>query len=606
MTDEIDFGTASEFAPYSGKGLDEKEKVTFGTEDDFGPPKKNYQLNKVNAMSGLNAMGLGYQFRGRQFLQALEQMGLAITDIFPGVDNKQKREDLNKIIENEKQIAKTIGESKFSKNKGWFNTGTTLAEILVGFALPTPQSKTMAMRALGNALIGGAFDTAMTPGGIGDRLAAGGMGAAGAGVGSIGVDALTKTIGGKIGKSLQPEAIARRDAARRVGLNPRLGDIADPNTLANQKSIENVLANSSIGSKAIDEDINALKRVIVPDQTTGANAINTAASNASKGVAARSQDIWSGFEQAIQGNVTSVRPKGLHEALVPLVNDYKQLFTPAIIPNETTREMLLAIANADPKKLPSIPIEQYHSLHKALGGIVANAKLMSTPATAGVPARLDKEAVGLVKDLYKQSSDDIRRWGNNGKNQKAFKLFENANEEWKRTILPWKENTIAKELSEGPKKFGMKDTVSSLIKADELEAAEFKRLMQEFGPYDSSDAIDGILSMKRQGAKFAGEIDQTGPLDVAKGITSIPGGMLSRNKTFQDAYLGDPMLDNTIAELTRRFGINYGRAHGDTASVLGAGLYDFLLGGEEDDRQSDDPAFAQGVGHATQMGVQGR
>jgi hypothetical protein len=572
-------------------------KTGFTSEKDYGAPTNDANLNIAKGKSKLSSFGTGIGYGTKQLKNALEEAYLK----FVGTD--REREDLQKEIANEKDIYGRI-TSEWNPNAGYLKGGNTAAQVGFGMAVPTPQSKTMGARALINGLIGGGYEGLTTTGSLGDRVGAAGVGAVGAGAGSVGMDLIAKRLGSWLGKSTQPEAIARRDAMVRKGFKPRIGDVADPHTAPLLKSGENLLADTTLGATKFTDDIAGIERMIVPDRATGVNALTSIGKETEKGVRAASNAMWGPFEQAIQGNVTKVRPAGLHESLNKILVEYPQVFNQTNIPNQVTRDKLLAIASMDPKKLESIPIAEYHELRKALGSITASVKINATPIAAGSPAPLDKKAVGMVRDLYRKSSEDIDRWGRNGSNQKAHQLFSKANEEYKAVILPWEENTIAKGLKEGPEKFGTKETAQLVSNGDRLEANEVRDLIKKFGPYGEADAIDVLTGMSRQGQGVAGHDPILSGLDITRGALASPLAMMSRKKAVQDVYFGDPMLGSSAMNTARRAGIGYGREQGDVPLVGTLAIYDMLFGGaKEGDRNSDEPGVNMPISSANQMGT---
>jgi hypothetical protein len=572
-------------------------KQGFTTEKDYGAPTNDANLNVAKSRGRMSSFGTGVGYGTKQIKNALEEAYLK----FVGTD--QEREDLQKEIAHEKDVYGRV-TSKWNPNAGYMKGGNTAAQVGFGMALPTAQSKTMGARALVNALIGGGYEGLTTSGSFGDRLGAAGLGATGSGAGSVGMDLIAKRLSSWLGKSTQPEAIARRDAMVRKGFEPRIGDIADPHTATLLKSGENLLADTTLGATKFTDDIAGIERMIVPDRATGINALTSIGKETEKGVRAASNVMWEPFEQAIQGNVTKVRPVGLHESLNKILVEYPQVFSQTNIPNQITRDKLMNIASMDPKKLQSIPIGEYHDLRKALGAVTANVKIKATPIAAGSPAPLDKKAVGMVKDLYRKSSEDIDRWGRNGSNQKAHQLFSKANEEYKNVILPWEENTIAKGLKEGPDKFGTKETAQLVSGGDRLEATVVRDLIKKFGPYGESDAIDVLTGMSRQGQGVTGHDPILSGMDVTRGILASPLAMASRMKPVQDVYFGDPLLGSKAMNTARRAGMGYAREHGDVPLVGGLALYDLLFGGGEDgDRNSDEPGVNMPISSANQMGT---
>jgi hypothetical protein len=591
--DDIPLGSTYQFA-------DELGNIPVGATVDpgYGQPTNQPALNIAKTMG-----------KGKSFVtgagHGLTQMGRAIEEAYLKMfGSEREKEDLQKQIAMEKERYGQI-TGQFNPNAGWIKGGNLAGQVGAGLAIPTPHSKTMAARALLNAGIGGAFEGLTTTGDFGDRAVAGGIGAFGGGVGSLGADLLTKGAGAFKGKWTQPEAIERRAAMGRLDLKPRIGDIADIDTGSMIKSGENLLADTPLGATRFAEDVGQLRRTIVPDRVSGRNVITEAANETDKGVRTLSNKIWEPFESFVaSNNVPGVRPTELKAALNDLLaHDSKFL---SKIPGDQVRAELERLYSTPLNKIKSIPIDEYHQLMKSIGGLTPSVKAMSTPAPGAIKIA-DKEIYPKFAALLEGINQDVARLKGlkNPNAQKAYDLFDGARKEWQDKVLPWKESDLAFKLKQ--KGLGAEETAGAISKADPDLAMRVRDYLKQYGPYDAADPMDALIGMNRQGQALANESMNPSILDVTKGILSSPLAFGSRNKTVQNMYFGDPMLDDGLAELVRRVGIGMGRETGDISGVTTAAILKLLGSRDSDDTMSsDDPSYSHGIGAATQAGVMGR
>lgn len=564
----------------------------------YGQPTDQPSLNIAQTMG-----------KGKSFVtgagHGLTQMGRAIEEAYLKLfGSDREREDLQKQIAMEKQKYGQM-TSEWNPNAGYMKGGNLASQVGAGLAIPTPQAKTMAGRALLNAAIGGGFEGLTTTGGLGDRAISGALGAFGGGVGSAGADLVTKGAGALRGKWTQPDAIVRRSAMERLGLRPRIGDITDVDSGSIIKSGENLLADTPLGATRFSEDVGKLRRTIVPDRVSGKNVISEAVNETDKGVRDLSNKIWKPFEDFVSGNpVPGVRPTELKAALSDLLTHDSKFLNK--IPGDQVRAELERLATTPLNRIKSIPIDEYHRLMKSIGALTPSVKAMSTPAP-GATKIADKAIYPKFAALLDGINSDVARLKTlkNPNAQKAYDLFDGARKEWQEKVLPWKESDLVFKLKE--KGLGAEETAGLISKSDPDIAMRVRDYLKQYGPYGSSDPIDALIGMSRQGKALANETMEPSILDVTKGVLSSPLAFGSRNKGVQNMYFGDPMLDNSIAEAVRRLGVGYGRETGDVSGVTAATIANLLGKKKGDDTvSSDDPSYSHGVGAATQAGVAGR
>jgi hypothetical protein len=570
----------------------------------YGQPTNQPALNIAQTMG-----------KGKSFVtgagHGLTQMGRAIEEAYLKMfGSESEKADLQKQIAMEKERYGQI-TGQFNPNAGWIKGGNLAGQVGAGLAIPTPHAKTMAGRALLNAAIGGGFEGLTTTGSFGDRAIAGGIGAFGGGVGSVGADLLTKGVGAARGKWTQPEAIERRTAMERLGLKPRIGDISDIDTGSMIKSGENLLANTPLGATRFAEDVGQLRRAIVPDRTSGRNVITEAANETDKGVSKLSNQIWQPFESFVTSNtVPGVRPTELKIALNDLLEHDSTFLSK--IPGDKVRAELERLYVTPLNKIKSIPIQDYHNLMKSIGGLTPSVKAMSTPAP-GATKIADKAIYPKFAALLEGINQDVSRLKGlkNPNAQEAYRLFDSAKKEWQEKVLPWKESDLAFKLKQ--KGSGAEDTANIVSRSDPDLAMRVRDYLKQYGPRDpakpdlASDPMEALIGMNRQGQALANEAANPSILDMTKGVMSSPLAFGSRNKAVQNMYFGDPMLDDGLAELVRRVSIGIGRETGDVSGVTTAAILNMLGSSDKDNTMNEsDPNYSHGVGAATQAGVMGR
>jgi len=282
--------------------------------------------------------------------------------------------------------------------------------------------------------------------------------------------------------------------------------------------------------------------------------------------------------------VTKVRPVGLNAGLQDVLARYPQVFSSStVIPDRTIRDRLLQIANMDPKKLDSIPAGEYNQLREAVSKVLVDVKLMSNPAIGGT-ARLDKKAVGLFYDLLNKGvKEDMRRWGNAGSNQKAYKAFENSFDEWQKVVIPWRENPVQHSLREVGPKFGAPKTAKIISQEpDTAVLAQMQDYIRKFGPYGGDEPIEALATQSRA-ANLIGNKDPSGIVTPTFGVGKI--GALTHSTLPMNMYFGNPGK-GPLNYLTRQTVAGTGREFGPEISTVGAGLQDVLFGSDSEEGKS--------------------
>lgn len=486
-------------------------------------------------------------------------------------------------IENDKYWNNGIA-NKLSPVSGYAKTGQFVGEVLPGLALPASRAATLLGRAGVNAAIGGAYDAATTEGSAADRGVSGATGALGAGIGSAGMEALLKPVKGYLGKwGSKTPLIATDKKLTDMGLNPRVGDLDKSATLMNMA--ENLHAHLPTGAGAFAREKEKLRRLIVPDKVKGVNAVTEAVNQTNNAVNDVSNSIWKPFEDFVTSNpnLPGLRPNGLKSSLTEILRHDPTFVNK--IPDQVVRDQLQMIVDTPMNRLKSIPVLQYHELRKSLGGMTPSIKAISTPVP-GSTKMADRNLPRRFAKLLDGTSDDLNTWGSYKSVGQGKQLFDDANKQWKETVLPWKESDVVYDLKQVTK-HGAPDTARILTNPDTDKVDLVRHYLQQYGPYGGSDVADAVATMNRHGTAL-GTIDEglthSGSLTAAglqEALAAIvaPTAMLSGTRFGKNAYFGDAVP--TMTSPLGRLGISASRESGPDVAAIMALIKD--LGGATDE-----------------------
>lgn len=583
---------------------DESESKGWSPESDYAAPD-TLLLQMANEMGKGEAalVGIG---------KGMSAVGSGIQDAYYGLTGQDaKRDELSERIKSEQKMFDEGLGSKFSKNRGWASAGELGGQVIPGMAIPGG-GQTMATRALIQALYGGVYEGLTNAGGLGDRLTDAVKGAAGAGFGSAGIETLGKGLSAASGKWADPALKSLNDKLVAMGLKPTIGDLASPTDASFIRTLEDLFHKTSTGVSKLTREAEALKRLVVPNKQTAENVVTGAVKGVDKKISQVSNDIWSGFEGAVQGNVTKVRPAGLKAGLDQLYSEYPQLFSQTGIPNQKVRERLLDLVNTPANKIQSIDVAEFNDLRKAIGGVLGDVKTMTTPAAAGSPARLERKALKMTAQLLDDTKADMARWGNNGKNQKAYKLFEEADNTWKTEVLPWKKNQLVADLK-NVESAGAPETARLVAGEKDTDVVDQVRAyLKKYGDYDDSDVVDALATQKRA-ARTIG-VDASGSIPTPNALVGLP----TDRPFVKGMYFGDPKgvipsalkglgsptttaVKRALDHMRRTAPISASREIGDKELAAMLGVYELFGGSDKDTNQVE--SYSHGIGAATQQGT---
>jgi hypothetical protein len=579
-------------------------------ESDYEAPKNDARLNTLNSQGPIQQGIDAAAYQQRRMTNSMKQAWYKLRG------NDKESLDLQKIIDHEDKIYKNYMRSPFNEHRTASSVGNLIGGIThpVSMAtMPLGGGATLPARAAIQGLIGAGTEAVTNPGTLGDRAASGGLGFVGGMVGSGIGDTIAKGWSGLKGDWIDPAMKSVNDRLVSMGLRPTIGDLARPNESSVVKAVENMYHKTSSGQQKLGTEAEKLRRLIVPNKQTGQNTVADAVTRTGKGVNDASTDIWSGFDTAIKGNVTKVRPVELKNGLDKLLLEYPQLLSQSGIPNKKIRDQLSLLAETPANKLPSMPVAEFNALRKSIGSVVASTKELTSPAAAGGVTRLDKKALGMVGDLLTNAKADMARWGNNGSNQKAYSLFTDADAKWQAEILPWKKSQLAQDLKELDN-LGAPDTARRIAGESDTDAInQVQNYMKQYGGYDDANVFEALATQRRAANAMGTEAGSVIP------SPTFGLGVPTHTSVAKGLYFGDPKLPNMNSPLMsvgdllsesaktigRKAPISIGREFGEEELAMLMFLADSLNPVSDDTRNTDE-TYSHGIGHATQEGVAGR
>ena len=401
----------------------------------------------------------------------------------------------------------------------------------------------------------------------------------------------------------QPEAVALADRLRQKGLQPRLGDVMEPGTGTLIKSGENLIAETPLGAQKMAQDVEDLRRMIVPDRVQGGNVVAEGARQTERGVQQRADEIWQPFKEFVsQNQVPGVRPANLQKGLRELLKHDKNFLSD--IQDDVLRGRLIDLVNAKPNQLRAIPADEYVELNSALSGLTPYIKSRSQPSP-GSTALADKQG---YKRFAEHIMDGLRKDWDTWKTykspnaQQARQLLDQSQTQWKSEILPWHRSDLAYKLRE-IEQHGAPETAQLISGNPDVDITALVRdYMKKYGPYDSEVPVEALMSMQRQGQALGSGAEKISGLDVTRGVFGAPGALMSRKPQFQKYYLASPQAQGPLGELMKRGIIGTGRESG-LETLVGASILRSLMKKRDDGISAGGASDVHGIGHATQMGT---
>ena len=602
-----------------------KSEFNFQPADELAPgsfdvPDFVKDIGKGEALAIGTGRGLNKTYRGVKdlMLKARNLIGTTSNEQYDKF--KQEGADLDKMWD------QGLG-NKLAPNSGWGKGGQVLGQVIPGMIIPGG-GQTMLGRAGLQALYNGLFEAATTEGGAGDRFAAGGLGAIGAGVSSVGMDALVKGGSSLINKWGDEAAQTLDLKATEKGLRPSIGELKakvqrgmNSSKLSNSKpnnaaAIENAVQNTPGARHRTDIEARKMKEVlgITDDIKTSTVLPKVDADNLNKLVSERSGEIWKPFNSAVRkvkpGKDGQVYPLELWNSLQDLAkHNSKILGDSSAIPDDVVRGQLKELLEINnPNQLKRIPAKEYSKIVSELGNAQHRTSVLST----GQTPTYDSASVARMTDAFAKAKNDMAMWGK--KNPAAYSAWQDGLTKHQDEIVPIRGNPVFKAASD--LNAHGRDITKLANKITDNDSNTYVQDLigqyQKFGLDDAADRLTNMDTMRHATSVLGGN-----PGEGSISLTSklgLPFEVNSRKPWAKNWYFGDANLqapkrftENTgpLDMLRRQAPIGYGREHGEDASTLLMMIKD-LFGGDEDETllMGGNDSGSHSPGSATQIGVQ--
>ena len=497
----------------------------------------------------------------------------------------------------------------------WGRVGEFGGQVVPGVLIPGG-GQTMMGRAGLQAIYNGLYEGATTSGGAGDRISSSLLGAAGGGLGSLGVDSVIKPLAGKMGSWFSDVAQDANLKATEKGFMPSIGELTEkvrrslgvddfaktkPNRIA---SIEDAVSNSTGSQHRVDIEARKLKRDlgITEDISTSQVLPKVDADNLSKQVSERSKEIWKPFNSAVKkvkpGKDGQVYPLELWNSLQDLAkHNSKILGDSSAIPDDVVRGQLndlLSITN--PNQLKRISADQYSKIVSEL----SNAQHRTSILSGGQTPTYDAASVARITDAFAKSKNDMAMWGK--KNPAAYSAWENALKSHQDEIVPIRSNPVFTTAS-NLNKHGRDVTKLAERVVDPKQKDYVTDLLRQYKKFGMDDAFDRLNNMDtlRHATSAIGGVKNKG---ASQHLGSKLGLMIesqSRKPFAKNAYFGDP---HAFGKLLRQAPISGSREFGKEELTIAAMLKDIF--GTSSDEEADIQGSHSGMspGALSNVGVQ--
>lgn len=451
--------------------------------EDFTRGMSSGELALAGAGGNLYGLGVG-----------AARAGVGLADMVPGVDLSDTKKSLDLEAQ---EVGRTMRDLRRTTPGMLGDLGSNM---VVSAAVPASR---------GTGMLSGARNTAAAsaPVGflsaygegqpVGNALMVGAATGVGGAVASAGMDAATKAVNALRGEWGDPMKKYVRDFARERGVELRTGDMY-PNSVV--RRLENV--SDRLGNPKLPEQTEQLEGALFGKR----NEILAGIERARKVVDEENVKLWSPvYEAAEAAGTTSVRPVGLYNAMGELLNKYPQAM--AKIENQEVRRLLENIASSGGgKNLPPLTFREARELSQAIGPELAAMKIQAANGS------MTRGQVEAVSKLYGSIKADLKRWGNAGQNQKAYKLYENANNEFKESLLPFYSNDIVVKAQKGAYDGHAESMLQDLLRP--LGKNQREHLMWYLGKtdHDAAGYMELLQAANRAGTALKSDITDRGEL----------------------------------------------------------------------------------------------
>lgn len=295
-----------------------------------------------------------------------------------------------------------------------------------------------------NALVGGGMEALSDygEGKSGERAVTegGARGAIGTTVANLGISAAAKLANaglkkaGASGRWSSPGDELVYDFAKERGIDLRPGDVAGPGLT---RAFENFRP-LGYNSDSLQRQAEQIGKALFKDNT---NQVLAGLGRAKEALDDQVKQLWSPVYQVAAQGTTKVKPSGLRTALDDISAKYPSMLNK--IDNQELRTTLEQVMATPGSKLPGLSFMQVRELQQAIGPETAKLKLQALNGT------ITRDEANQFNRLYAALHGDLRRWGNHGSNQKAYRAYEQANAVYKQDYLPFYQNDVVVRWQKG-------------------------------------------------------------------------------------------------------------------------------------------------------------
>lgn len=317
--------------------------------------------------------------------------------------------------------------------------GSTLANLGLGVAVPAIRAASLPGM-VGASAVGGALEGAQDYGEGKSALPGAVRGAAGVAAANVGLNAGAKLVNaglkkaGATGRWSSPTDEYIYDFAKSKGVDLRPGDIPGHSIT---RGIENVHA-GPVGNAGLEGQMAQLEKALFAD----GNQILSGFGRAQKAIDEANGKLWNPVYELAEQGTTYVRPLGVRNALSDVLDKYPKMLNK--IDNVQLQKRLSDILTAPTEKaVPGLTFREMRELQQAVGPEIAKMEKQVLNGT------VTRDEAASLKRIYGAVHGDLTRWGNHGANQKAYNAYKQANEVYKKDILPWEKNDIVHKWKRG-------------------------------------------------------------------------------------------------------------------------------------------------------------
>lgn len=397
-------------------------------------------------------------------------------------------------LENAETNAKSLGKDiEAARVTPMGDIGLMTANFIKGMGVPFLRSAPLVNTGLSAAAE--AADVYGGGGGDTDVLTGAGRGAISGATGSAIANLATKGINAARGKWSDDAEKYLYDFAKSKGVNLRPGDVGEKGIL---RTLENTHV-GSIGAGGVMNQASQLENALFGN----GNQILDGFKRAKSVIDDANKQLWEPVYQAASQGTTLSPAAGLRQALNDTLSTYPKLLNR--IDNVQLQQKLADVLNGG-----KLSFQDMRELQQAIGPEMAKLKMQSLNGT------ITRDEANTMSRLYGAVAGDIKRWGNHGNNQTAYKMYEEANDAYKKHILPFYDNDIVNKWQSGKYDGHNELLIRDLISP--VNATQQDKLLWYLGKTDH-DAAGNVLMLKK--ADRAAKILASGEPESSLGLNLL-------------------------------------------------------------------------------------